>query len=80
MLRRAPQDFEFDLVLLDPQYDADPDTVRQALEAAAGRMATDGLVVLERATRREPETPAALSRMRDVPSGDSTLTLMKVHR
>ena len=80
VLRRAPQDFEFDLVLLDPQYDADPDTVRQALEAATGRMTTDGLVVLERATRRELEIPAALSRMRDVPSGDSTLTLMKVHR
>ena len=80
VLRGTPRDAEFDLVLLDPQYDSDPDTVRQALEAAAGRTAADGLVVLERATRREPEVPAALGRVRDVSSGGSTLTLMKVHR
>ncbi len=80
VLRRTPRDAEFDLVLLDPPYDIDPDTVTQALEAAAGRMAAEGWLVLERASRREPEVPGTLSRVRDVASGDSTLTVMKVHR
>ena len=74
VLRRLPADAAFDLVLLDPPYDAD--TVTQALEAAAAVLAPDGVLVLERATRREPEIPATLTRMRDVKSGDSTLTLM----
>jgi len=33
--------------------------------------------VLERATRREPDVPASLTRVRDVVSGDSTLTFLK---
>jgi 16S rRNA (guanine966-N2)-methyltransferase len=77
VLRRTPRDAEFDLVLLDPPYDIDPDTVTRALEAAAGRLAAAGLVVLERPTRREPEVPDALSRVRDVASGDSTLTFLR---
>ena len=74
VLRRLPAGAVFDLILLDPPYDAA--TVMQALEAAAAVLRPDGLVVLERATRREPEIPAALTRVRDVKSGDSTLTLM----
>jgi hypothetical protein len=35
-----------------------------------------GLVVLERATRRPPDVPDALVRVRDVKSGDSTLTFL----
>jgi 16S rRNA (guanine(966)-N(2))-methyltransferase RsmD len=62
----------FDLILLDPPYDID--NVSAALEAAARHVATGGLVVLERATRREPEAPAGLRRDRDIKSGDSTLT------
>ena len=62
----------FDLILLDPPYDLEDVTV--ALDAAARRVAAGGLVVLERATRREPDVPAALRRTRDVTSGDSTLT------
>jgi 16S rRNA (guanine966-N2)-methyltransferase len=77
VLRRMRGDAEFDLVLLDPPYDIDPDTVTQALAAAAGRVATDGLVVLERASRVEPGAPAALNRIRDVTSGDSTLTFFR---
>ena len=80
VLRRLPLGAEFDLVVMDPPYDADPHAVTEALEAASGRMATEGLLVLERATRREPGVPGALRRFRDVPSGDSTLTLMKVDR
>ena len=64
----------FDLILLDPPYDL-ADT-GEALDAAARALAPEGLVVLERATRREPAVPSSLSRVRDVRSGDSTLTLL----
>src|SRR5688500_13024132 len=73
VLRRLPADAAFDLILLDPPYDVD---AMAALDAAATVLGPDGLVVLERATRREPEVPAALTRVRDVKSGDSTLTFM----
>lgn len=63
----------FDLILLDPPYDLHP--VSPTLEAAAARLSAEGLLVLERATRREPDVPATLTRVRDVKSGDSTLTL-----
>ena len=72
-LDTAPASDAFDLILLDPPYDTD--NVSPALEAAARRVAAGGLVVLERATRREPGAPATLRRTRDVTSGDSTLTL-----
>lgn len=75
-LRHAPRGTERDLVLLDPPYDIDPDTLTRALEAAAEVLAPDGLVVLERASRREPDVPSGLSRVRDVASGDSTLTFL----
>jgi 16S rRNA (guanine966-N2)-methyltransferase len=74
VLRRLPAGAAFDLIFLDPPYD--DDAVTQGLEAAAAVLAPDGLVVLERATRREPEIPASLTRVRDVTSGDSTLTFM----
>jgi 16S rRNA (guanine966-N2)-methyltransferase len=73
-LRRLPADVRFDLILLDPPYDAD--NLVHALAAAAARLAGGGLLVLERATRREPDIPAPLARVRDVKSGDSTLTFM----
>jgi 16S rRNA (guanine966-N2)-methyltransferase len=73
VLRRQP-DAAFDLILLDPPYDyAD---VHDVLDVSAARLAQGGLIVLERATRREPEIPASLARMRDVVSGDSTLTFL----
>jgi 16S rRNA (guanine966-N2)-methyltransferase len=68
----------FDLILLDPPYDI-PD-IGAALEASSRRLADDGLVVLERATRREPPETAALTRTRDVKSGDSTLTFFVAAR
>jgi 16S rRNA (guanine966-N2)-methyltransferase len=74
VLRQLPSDAMFDLVLLDPPYH---DPVAAALEAAADRLAPDGLIVLERATRREPDVPARLERVRDVKSGDSTLTFFR---
>jgi 16S rRNA (guanine(966)-N(2))-methyltransferase RsmD len=62
----------FDLILLDPPYDID--NVGFILEAAARHLAGNGLIVLERAARREPQESGALRRIRDVKSGDSTLT------
>jgi 16S rRNA (guanine(966)-N(2))-methyltransferase RsmD len=76
-LRRMPADARFDLILLDPPYEAD--NIADVLAAAASRLAEGGLLVLERATRRQPEVPAALDRVRDVTSGDSTLTFMVTH-
>ena len=49
----------FDLILLDPPYDIDT-RQRRARRGGAARWPADGLVVLERATRREPDVPAAL--------------------
>jgi len=63
----------FDLILLDPPYDTR--NVRRALDLAAGLLRRGGLVVLERATRQEPDVPPTLERVRDVRSGDSTLTM-----
>jgi 16S rRNA (guanine966-N2)-methyltransferase len=65
---------DFDLILLDPPYDI-PD-IGAVLERASRRLAPGGLVVLERATRREPPVPSSLTRVRDVKSGDSTLTFL----
>ena len=77
VLRQLPRDATFDLVLLDPPYQ---DAVTTALDAAADRLGENGLIVLERATRREPDVPPRLARVRDVTSGDSTLTFMTVPR
>jgi 16S rRNA (guanine(966)-N(2))-methyltransferase RsmD len=70
LLRTRPA--AFDVIWLDPPYAGD-DSVA-ALDAAAGALAPGGVVVLERATRREPDVPDSLARIRDVTSGDSTLT------
>jgi len=80
VLRRAPRDRQFDLVLLDPPYDADPGSITHALEAVAGLMNGDALLVLERSRRRDAEVPALLERVRDVVSGDSVLTFMRMRR
>jgi len=66
----------FDLILLDPPYDLHP--VSPTLEAAAACLSDGGLLVLERATRREPDVPKSLTRVRDVTSGDSTLTFFRI--
>ena len=66
----------FDLILLDPPYELHP--LSPTLEAAAARLSADGLLVLERATHREPDVPATLIRVRDVKSGDSTLTFFQI--
>jgi 16S rRNA (guanine966-N2)-methyltransferase len=67
----------YGLIVLDPPYDS---PIRGVLDAAARVIAPGGLIVLERATRREPDTPAVLARVRDVTSGDSTLTFFELAR
>jgi 16S rRNA (guanine966-N2)-methyltransferase len=70
-----PAGATFDVIVLDPPYDAS--NVPATLAAAAGRLAPEGLIVLERATRREPDIPPSLDRIRDVKSGDSSLTFLR---
>lgn len=77
VLRRLGAAAPFDLVFLDPPYDLP--VIHDLLETAAGCLAPDGLLVLERATRRNPDVPPSLHRIRDVRSGDSTLTFF-THR
>ena len=64
----------FDIIYLDPPY-AFAGT-REILLAAVPLLHAEGLLVLERATRAEPDVPEPLLRIRDIRSGDSTLTLL----
>ena len=68
-------DARFSLIFLDPPYDAPG--VDATLTSAAARLEPDGLIVLERATRRPPAVPASLVVAREVVSGDSTLTFIR---
>jgi 16S rRNA (guanine966-N2)-methyltransferase len=62
----------FDLILLDPPYDAID--LEDVLVGAAAMLADDGLVVLEHGARTEPPMRAgALTRRRRVVAGDSAL-------
>jgi 16S rRNA (guanine966-N2)-methyltransferase len=74
VLTTLPADTVFDIIVLDPPYDSAG--LEETLDAAAARLAPGGLLVLEHATRREPDIPASLIRMRKVKSGDSTLTFL----
>jgi len=64
----------FDLIVLDPPYEAAG--LGDALDAARLLLSDGGLLVLERATRRPPEVPEGLAHVRDIRSGDSTLTML----
>ena len=77
VLRRMADADPFDLVLLDPPYDADPEMLTDTLIEAARRTSAGGLIVLERASRREPGIPDGLERVRDVVAGDSALTFLR---
>jgi 16S rRNA (guanine966-N2)-methyltransferase len=76
VLRRRNANAPFDVVFLDPPYDI-ADMVPM-LDAAARLLTVDGLLIVERATRRDLDVPPALTRVRDVRSGDSTLTFLTV--
>jgi len=75
-LRQLPADRRFDLLLLDPPYEfAD---LASAVEAAAGRMARGGVLVLEHASRRQaPATAGRFAVVRQVKAGDSTATFYR---
>jgi 16S rRNA (guanine966-N2)-methyltransferase len=73
-LRRLEKGLAFDIVFLDPPYDFLHLT--DVLELAGRRLHERGVLVLERATRHAPDLPADLARVRDVKSGDSTLTFL----
>jgi len=66
----------FDLVFLDPPYQADG--MAEMLDAAAPLVAPGGLVVLEHARRDvAPAVAASIVKTRDILSGDSALTLYR---
>ena len=75
-LRQLPVDRRFDLALLDPPYDlAD---LASVVEAAAGRMAPEGVVALEHAARRHaPARAGAFAAVRQVKAGDSAVTFYR---
>ena len=75
VLRRFGRERTFDVIVLDPPYDLDGSG--EAVAIAAAHLADEGVLVLERATRREPDVPPQLERYRDVKSGDSTLTFFR---
>jgi 16S rRNA (guanine(966)-N(2))-methyltransferase RsmD len=65
----------FDIVLLDPPYAIDHDSIARVLEAAGEIVVAGGVVVLEHARRiLVPDTVGGLRRQRDVRSGDSELS------
>lgn len=64
----------FDVIFLDPPYAFT--RTRETLAAAAAYLRPGGVLVLERASRVEPDIPDGLERVRDVRSGDSALTLL----
>jgi 16S rRNA (guanine(966)-N(2))-methyltransferase RsmD len=73
MLRADPAFVPFDIVSLDPPYDATDDGV---LARAGAVMAPGGVLVLEHARRRSaPESAGRLVRVRQIRSGDSALSL-----
>ena len=75
-LRQLPADRRFDLALLDPPYDlAD---LASMVEAAAGRMAPGGVLLLEHASRREaPARVGSFAAVRQVKAGGSTVTFYR---
>ncbi|MBP1635373.1 MAG: rsmD [Acidobacteria bacterium] len=75
-LRQLPADRRFDLVLLDPPYDVAD--LASVVEAAAGRTAPGGALVLEHATRRDaPARVGGFTAVRQVKAGDSAVTFYR---
>jgi 16S rRNA (guanine966-N2)-methyltransferase len=67
----------FEIVLLDPPYDEQPDTV---MAAAGGLLTANGVLVLEHSRRqRAPEAAGSLLRVREVNSGSSALAFYELN-
>jgi len=74
-LMRLPGDQRFDLIVLDPPYEAD---AAGPLAMAAERLAEDGTLVLEHAKRRPgPERAGHLTCLRRLVAGDSGLAFYR---
>ena len=72
-LERLRGEPAFDVILLDPPYASD---IHDALQRVGEIVKPDGLVVLEHARKAEPPlAPGRLTRVRQLTSGDSALTL-----
>lgn len=70
-----PVQAPFDLVFLDPPYHVDPS---DAMQVSGSWLASDGRLVLEHAKRRAvPERAGDLRRVRQIVSGDSTLSFYR---
>jgi 16S rRNA (guanine966-N2)-methyltransferase len=64
-----------DLVLLDPPYEVSSETMTAVIATFDSALAPDGQLILEHARRRaSPESAGRLQRVRQVTSGDSTLS------
>jgi 16S rRNA (guanine966-N2)-methyltransferase len=75
-LRQLAADRRFDVALLDPPYDIAG--LEAVVDAAAGRMAPGGVIVLEHASRRQaPSRAAGFAAVRQVRAGDSTVTFYR---
>lgn len=66
----------FNLVFLDPPYDAVD--VEEMVAAGAQRLAADGVLVLEHAARRAAPQPEGVALTRTLKSGDSALSFYRV--
>ncbi len=77
-LRASAAFVPFDIILLDPPYDQPPEGV---LAGAATVLAPHGLIVVEHARRQPaPESAERLVRIRQIVSGDSTLSFYSCSR
>jgi 16S rRNA (guanine966-N2)-methyltransferase len=62
----------FDVIFLDPPYDADD--LDETVASAAALLAPGGLLILEHSSRRlAPPAPSGMARRRDLVAGDSAL-------
>jgi 16S rRNA (guanine966-N2)-methyltransferase len=76
-LRASPAFAPFDIILLDPPYDQQPDEVLRGVPAV---VAPGGVVVLEHARRQTvPDASDRLVRVRQIVSGDSALSFYEPH-
>jgi 16S rRNA (guanine966-N2)-methyltransferase len=79
VLARPVSGGPFDIVVLDPPYDA-PD-VEAMVAGGAAQLAPAGVLVLEHAARRAPpDRVAGVRRVRTVRAGDSALSLYEPSR
>jgi 16S rRNA (guanine966-N2)-methyltransferase len=71
----VPPQAPFDLIFLDPPYQLDP---ADAMKAVDGWLTSDGWLVVEHARRRDiPERTGRFARVREILSGDSSLSFFR---